>query len=206
MSIEAESFAFGSSIYGGRPTFALTRQIGDEEPELTLYEFAPKELAGARSRRFESSGSHQVVMTVPLDEVVNNGTHLFSTTPSTGPQMGDWKWDNWCGIKIETLRGKQLRAARSLIRSVLGETGQDGEKVLSGKSTTLFLAEGVGVRLALCFLGLKPIQRFDRLDEFATGISRLSLEECYYWHAKARSPTSPNGIKALRVLLTDHVN
>jgi hypothetical protein len=52
---------------------------------------------------------------------------------------------------------------------------------------------------------MKHIQRRDRLRAIADGISQMSLGECYYWHAKARSPTSPNGVKSLRTLLADHI-
>lgn len=204
MSFEAESYAFGSSVYGGRPTFALTRRI-DDTPELTLYEFTPEEIAAARADRFERTGKRHHVTVETFDDVVVDGD-APTAEPATGPSAADWTWDGWCGIKIETLRGKQLKAARQPIRSALADANRNADTVLSGGAATTCLPEGVGVRLALAFLGLKDLRRYDKLDEFATGVTRMSVEECYYWHAKSRSPSSPNGVKSLRVLLTDHVN
>ena len=48
-----ESFALGSSVYGGRPTFALVRGEDGNEVTLTLYELLPTEQADARRRRLE---------------------------------------------------------------------------------------------------------------------------------------------------------
>lgn len=207
MSFEAEAYAFSSSVYGGRPTFALTRRV-DPESELTLYEYAPTEIAEARATRFERVGRHKQVVIRSLEDTLVNGdtpeTACHGESPP-GPTARNWSWDDWCGIKIATLRGKQLNAAGKLIRTALADAGRDSDAVLSGEPVTISLPEGVGIRLSLAFLGMKPLQRYDRLNEFANGLTTLSLEECYYWHAKARSPTSPSGTKALRVLLTGHI-
>lgn len=39
----------------------------------------------------------------------------------------------------------------------------------------------------------------------ADGLAKMSLQECYYWLAKAESPTPPNRVKTLRTLLADHI-
>jgi len=81
----------------------------------------------------------------------------------------------------------------------------DESVVTATGDAEVFLPETVGVRLALGFVGVKPIQRVDRMRALCRGIARMSDEECYYWHAKCRSPSSPSGEKALRMLLTDHI-
>jgi hypothetical protein len=77
--------------------------------------------------------------------------------------------------------------------------------VTSTKGGEVFVPERLGVKLALAFDGVKDLRRIDRVRGFVRGIARMSTEECYYWYAKTRSPNSPNGVKALRTLLTDHI-
>jgi hypothetical protein len=52
---------------------------------------------------------------------------------------------------------------------------------------------------------MKRLQKYEKLTTVADSIARMSLEECYYWHAKCRSPSSQNGVKALRVLLAGDI-
>jgi hypothetical protein len=68
------------------------------------------------------------------------------------------------------------------------------------------LSEGDGVRLTIAFLSMKRLQKYEKLTEVADSISKMSLEECYYWHAKCRSPSNQSGIRALRILLAGHIN
>lgn len=37
------------------------------------------------------------------------------------------------------------------------------------------------------------------------GTGKMGIQNCYYWLAKARPPTPPNGVQALRTLLDDHM-
>jgi hypothetical protein len=214
MSIEAESFGFSSSLFGGRPTFALVRELGDD-PGLSLYELLPRDLADGRENRLERSGRRQSLGRKEMDDVLmgiryDEETDLIVaeddlvTTNSEKP-ITDWKWDKWDAVPVATLRGQRQRAISKLTQSVLEDSGIDSARVLTGEGTAL-VSESAGVRLAIGFMGMKRLQKYDKFVELVNGVERMGLEECYYWHAKCRSPTNSNGVKALRTLLTSHIN
>ena len=210
MSIEAESFAYGSSMYGGRPTFALTRRLGDDAG-LTLYELIPEDLADGRQKRFKRANSNRGLMRVSVVNAVpdvredSNGVLDFSEVggPSTRTP-NDWQWDDWCALKIATLSNSRQQAVHRLVRDVLNDSGIDTDFVTRGQGSVV-VSEGAGIRLTIAFLAMKRLQKYEKLTAVADGISRMSLEECYYWHAKCRSPLSPSGVRALRVLLTGDI-
>lgn len=214
MSIEAESFAFSSSLFGGRPTFALVRKLSDD-PGLTLYELLPGDLANGRESRIQRSNRRQSLLKKDLDDVLvgiqcdeDTGRIIAQdslTSTDSEKNITDWQWGNWNAIPVTTLRGQRQRAISKLVRTVLEDAGIETSHILTGEGTAL-VSEASGVRLAIAFLGLKRIQRYDKLVELVNGIEQMGLEECYYWHAKCRSPSSPNGVTALRTLLTNHIN
>jgi hypothetical protein len=107
-------------------------------------------------------------------------------------------------VKVRRLSGARLRSLIPLLDETLRETGIDSGQVTGTGDATMLIRESTGVRLSLGFIGVKPIKRVDRMRALARGVARMSLEECYYWHAKCRSPNSPSGEKALRTLLTEH--
>ena len=200
--IEGESFAFTSGVYGDRPTFVLTRSFVDDRAEITLYELAPKKIATARQERFDQVHTSKQVTTVKLGEAIVNGE---SPADIDDEDLG-YNWTDWCAIKIATLRGKRFNEVSYLIQSTLREAGIQSETVCVGGPASLTLPEAAGVRLSIAFRAMKQVHRHDRLRAIADGISQMSLGECYYWHAKARSPTSPSGVKALRTLLAEHIS
>ncbi len=190
---QTEAFTLGSSVYGGRPTFALIRDENADQVTLTLYELLPTEQAKARHRRLKRH--HQrASKTIPFSEVVNED---FNKTD-------DWTWDGWVAVKIHQLTGARLRSILELIKEALRDTDSNPAEVIGTGDATVLLREEAGVRLTLGFIGVKPLQRVDRMRALSRGIARMSIEECYYWHAKCRSPNSPSGAKALRTLLTGH--
>ena len=201
--IEGESFAFTSGVYGDRPTFVLTRDRVDDRAEITLYELAPEEIATARQERFDRVHKTTRITTVELAEAIIGGASPADL--AEGEKDLDHDWEEWCAIKIATLRGKRFNEVSYPIQSTLREAGLEPEVVCTGAPASLSLPEAAGVRLSIAFRAMKQVQRRDRLRAIADGISQMSLGECYYWHAKARSPTSPNGVKALRILLADHI-
>ncbi|WP_458186277.1 DUF7680 family protein [Haladaptatus sp. NG-WS-4] len=188
---------FGSSVYGGRPTFALARRDDVDGASLTLYELLPEDQAEARRDRLQRGNPNRGLVTEPFDTVF---------AESADPDVDRWEWDDWTAVKVTRLSGSRLRATLPLLRETLRGADLDESVITTTGDAEVFLPETVGVRLALGFLGVKPIQRVDRMRAFCRGIARMSDEECYYWHAKCRSPSSPNGEKALRTLLTDHIN
>jgi hypothetical protein len=210
MSVESESFAYGSSMHGGRPTFALTRRLGDDAG-LTLYELVPEDLADGRQKRFRKANSNRRLTKMSVTDAVpdvwedSNGVLDFSEVGAPSERTpNDWRWEDWCALKIATLSNSRQQAVHRLIRDILGDSGIDTDFVTRGKGSVV-LSEGAGIRLSIAFLALKRLQKYDKLIAATDGISRMSLEECYYWHAKCRTPSTPNGVKALRTLLTAHL-
>ena len=199
---EGNSFAFTTGAYGNRPTFLLTRERVDDQHEISLYELAPHDIADARKDRFEKAGKSGNVSVCELADAI-----VDDKSPSELPGADDtvYDWDDWCAIRIATLRGSAFNEVSFLIESTFRELSIDPEIVCTGGPASVSLPEAAGVRLSIAFRAMKPMRRRDRLREIAKGIDQMSLGECYYWHAKARSPSSPSGTKALRVLLADHI-
>ena len=210
MSIEAESFAYGSSMYGGRPTFALTRRLGDDAG-LTLYELIPEDLADGRQKRFSKANSNRKLTRTGITDAIpdaqedSTGVLDFSSVGAPSARApNDWQWNDWCALKTTTLSDSRQQAVHRLVRDVLNDSGVDTDFVMRGEGSAV-LSESSGIRLTIAFLAMKRLQKSKKLTTVADSIARMSLEECYYWHAKCRSPSSPNGVKALRVLLADHI-
>ncbi len=190
---QTESFALGGSVYGGRPTFTLVRDEDGNDVTLTLYELLPTEQADARRRRLERR-RQQSSKTVPFDEVIDADVD----------GVDEWTWDDWVAVKVRRLSGARLRSLLQLLDETLRATEIDSSEITSTGNATILLREEAGVRLSLGFIGVKPLRRVDRMRMLARGISRMSLEECYYWFAKCQSPNTPNGAKALRTLLMEN--
>ena len=188
-----ESFSLGSSVYGGRPTFALVRDEDGNDVTLTLYELLPTEQADARRRRLERR-RQQASKTIPFEKVIDKDVD----------GVEDWTWDNWVAVKIRRLSGGRLRTILQLLTETLRKTDVNPSSVTGSGNACVLIKEEQGIRLSLGFLGIKPLRRVDRMRALARGVSRMSIEECYYWYAKCRSPNTPGGKKALRTLLTDH--
>lgn len=212
MSIEAESTGFSSGLFGGRPTFAVVRELGDD-PRVTLYELLPSDLADGRERRIQQSGQRQSLRKEELAEVLVGvqqceGGVLHTTDEDVDVYLehtlSEWGWDNWYAVPVTKLRGQQQRSVSKILSVTLEDASISPSQLLTGEGTVL-LSEASGVRLAIAFIGVKRLQRYDRMVELVNGIERMGLEECYYWHAKCRSPNSPNGVVALRKLLTGHI-
>lgn len=210
VELESESFAYGSSTYGGRPTFALTRRLGNDAG-LTLYELVPEDLADGRQKRFRKSNSNRRLTRVPIPDALPNvwedqsGELDFSDVGAPSARKpNDWQWKDWCALKIATLSDSRQQAVHRLVHDVLGDSGIDEDFVTRGEGSVV-LSEGCGIRLTIAFLSMNRLQKYEKLTTVADSIVRMSLEECYYWHAKCRSPSNPNGVKALRVLLSSHI-
>ena len=189
---------YGTSMFGGRPTFTLVRRETDSGGEWTLHELLPHEQAEARRDRLERDGRSLSI--TPVEDLLRDvsGDDLPS-------KFEGWTWDEWVGAKVARLDPTRVRALRDVVREAIEDTPAETEEVLRGGNGFVFLPESAGVGLAVAFRGVKPIQRIDRMRSLARGVARMSDEECYYWYAKCRSPSSPNGEKALRVLLTNHI-
>lgn len=200
---DPEPFAFASGRYGDRPVFLLTRQWADDEVGLSLYELSPEDIAQAHRERFIGRTSSASLTIHDLSDVVVGGDSPAKIRESSTVH----DWTGWKAIKIIFLKNARSRTAiNCLVRPILDRDEYDSRRVCTGSEGSLPLPESIGVRLSIAFRALKPIRRQDRLRAVAKGISEMSLGECYYWHAKMRSPTTPNGAKALRTLLSSHIN
>lgn len=188
-------FEKGTSLHGGRPNFALRRYQDGRQPIIVLYELLPAEQAHARRERHERRG--RSIRIKKFNEV-------FDDPPTVHARGAEW--DDWAAMKIARLSGSRLQSVLPVIHEVLGENDIEHSPVSSTAGGEVFVPEHVGVKLALAFVGVKDLRRVDRMRGLSRGVARMSTEECYYWHAKTRSPNSPNGVKALRTLLTDHIN
>jgi len=188
--------SFGSSVYGGRPTFALARREAPDGAIVTLYELLPTEQAATRRDRLQRALSTRRLVIDDFETVFDE---------SSAPAVDRWAWSDWATLKIARLERSQLRSTLPLVRETLGRADLDVEAITSTGTVTVFQPSQAGIRLTLGFRGVKPIRRLDRMRALARGIASMSDEECYYWYAKCRSPSSPNGEKALRTLLTNHI-
>lgn len=202
--VEGKSFAFTTGAYGNRPTFLLTRERVDDRHQITLYELSPEDIATARQARFNRSQKSVHIPISSLSDAIVGGDTPADLSRDDGSIRHDW--DEWCAIKIATLRGAAFNEVSYLIEFTLKEAGKNAEVVCTGDPASLDLPEGAGVRLSIAFRALKPLTRRDRMRAIVDGIRQMSLGECYYWHAKARSPSSPSGVRALRVLLAGHID
>jgi len=182
------------STYGGRPAFGARRTHREQTAQAVLYELLPRAQAEERRRRCERNGRRVVLR--ERNEVL--GEELFET--------GHWTWDDWVALKVGRLEGPRFQAILSVVRQTLEGVDVDPAPLATTQGGELLLPEDAGIRLALAFVGVKPLQRYDRMRAMARGLDRMSMEECYYWHALCRSPSTPNGAKALRILLTSHID
>jgi hypothetical protein len=161
---------------------------------LTLYELLPTGQADARCRRLERR-RQQASKTVPFDEVIDGDVD----------GVDDWTWDDWVAMKVNQLSGARLRSILSLVERTLKKRDMDPSIITRTGEETILLHEEVGIRLALGFIGIKPLKRVDRMRALSRGVTQMSLEECYYWNAKCRTPNNQSGAKALRALFTSHL-
>lgn len=182
------------SSYGGRPVFGARRTHRHQTARAVLYELLPRPQAEERRRRCERNGRRIVLR--ERNEAL--GEELFETS--------QWTWDGWVALKVGRLEGPRFQAILSVVRHALEGVAIDPSPLATTQGGDLLLPEDAGIRLALAFVGVKPLQRFDRMRAMARGLERMSIEECYYWHALCRSPSTPNGAKALRTLLTSHID
>jgi hypothetical protein len=199
---EPEPFAFASGRYGDRPVFVLTRRWAGDDVGLTLYELSPADVARAHRERFADKNSSASLTLYDLSQAI-----VGEDSPAEiGDETSTHDWTGWKAIKITELKGIRCRTIiNCLVRPTLDSEGYDSDIVCTGGDGSVALSESDGVRLSIAFRAMKPIRRQDRVRAVAEGIGDMSLGECYYWHAKMRSPTTPNGAKALRTLLSSHI-
>lgn len=184
--ITRKAAGLGASLHGGRETFAL-RSHGES---LTLYELLPEEQAKAHKRRWEENRRvSKTVKVVDIDFI----------------EKSEWDWNGWKAVKIAKIDEVRIEAIRSLLKECFDRASLDYVDLLKPEARSVLLPESVGVRIALAFIAIKPIRRVDKQRACARQLREMSIEECYYWHSLCRSPSTPNGARALRTLLNGHL-
>ncbi len=100
------------------------------------------------------------------------------------------------------LRGDQLRAVAERVLSALRANGYKPTALARTPKEPFYLDETTGLRLALTFLAVKPLTRFDRIERIEAGVRHMSDEEAYYWFSKCTGGSQAIWAqKALRTLL-----
>lgn len=110
---ESETFtpsSFGSSVYGGRPTFAIVRHDDADGASLTLYELLPHAQAEARQARLRRENPNRGLVTEPFGAVFGE---------SAAPEVDRWDWEEWTAVKITRLSESRLRSILPLVRETL---------------------------------------------------------------------------------------
>jgi hypothetical protein len=103
---------------------------------------------------------------------------------------------------IVTINGDNLRAVADHVIEALRKANYKATDLSVTRRNPFYLPEGVGVRLGLVFLTVKPLSKFRRVEQISHGIRQMPSEEAYYWYSKCTAAdTAERAQKALRVLL-----
>lgn len=175
----------GSSIHGGRETFVL-RKRGDS---FTLYELLPEDQATAHKQRWAQNRRVSKSVKLVDPDFIDDS---------------EWEWEDWTAVKIASLEQERFEAIRSLLKECFDRADLDYVDLMKPTARSVLVPESIGVRIALVYIAIKPIRRVDKQRACVRQLREMSTEECYYWHSLCRSPSTPNGGKSLRTLLTGH--
>lgn len=105
--------------------------------------------------------------------------------------------------RLETLSGWRVHAVRNIVLQEIKKNGYDPSTLKATRRDPYKLNEVSGVRLALIFLAVKPLQKLQRVEEIIDGVTRMSNEEAFYWYAKCRNGLKNRALRALRILLSE---
>lgn len=105
---------------------------------------------------------------------------------------------------VAALAGDSLRAVAGQVMEGLREAGYRSTDLSARRRAPFALPEGVGVRLGLLFLAVRPLSKLERVESIAHAIRRMPPEELYYWYSKCTvGENAERAQKALRVLLAE---
>lgn len=142
----------------------------------------------------EADGGYRVVLYQWIQGQENGNGSEASTGEEAGPTP---LWH------IE-LSDDTLRAVTEPLVRALQTNGYRATDLSRRLRAPFFLDEPSGLRLALVFLAVKPVTRYDRIEAIVDGIRAMSDEEAYYWFSKCSAgPSATRAQKALRVLLAN---
>jgi len=105
---------------------------------------------------------------------------------------------------IASVKADDITRYLPTINAALRDSGHKPTVLAATRRKPIPLAEAAGVRLALGIHAAAPLPRSNRAHAVLNGISAMSDEETYYWHAKSSQPESgARALRALRILLAD---
>ena len=119
------------------------------------------------------------------------------------------------GIAVQRTAGDQVEVVASVkadelsrylptVNTALKDSGHKPTVLGATRRKPIPLAEASGVRLTLGIHAAAPLRRSNRAHAVLNGISAMSDEETYYWHAKTSHPEAgTRALRALRILLAD---
>jgi len=104
--------------------------------------------------------------------------------------------------KVVELGGQTLQSIADHVLEALRENGFKPTDLGSDRRDPFNLSEESGVRLGLLFLAVKPLTKYERIEDISKGLRTMTIEELYYWFSKSTTqPAAERAQKALRVLL-----
>ncbi len=107
---------------------------------------------------------------------------------------------------VAAVKSGELTRYLPAVNAALKESGHKPTVLAATRRKPIPLGEAAGVRLSLGIHAAAPLRRSNRAHAVLNGISVMSDEETYYWHAKTSQPEAgPRALRALRILLSnDH--
>jgi len=104
--------------------------------------------------------------------------------------------------KIVELGGQILQSVADHVLEAIRENGYKPTDLGTNRKKPFTLNEESGVRLGLLFLAIKPLTKYERIEDVSQGLRTMTVEELYYWFSKCTTqPAAERAQKALRVLL-----
>lgn len=105
---------------------------------------------------------------------------------------------------VATVKPGELTRYLPTVNAALKDSGHKPTVLAVTRRKPIPLAEAASVRLSLGIHAAAPLRRSNRAHAVLNGISVMSDEETYYWHAKTSQPEAgTRALRALRILLSD---
>ncbi|OJW08008.1 MAG: hypothetical protein BGO49_20680 [Planctomycetales bacterium 71-10] len=105
---------------------------------------------------------------------------------------------------VVKVHGQPLKAVLDQVLAAIKKAGYRATDLSRSRKEPFTLAEGLGVRLGLLLLAVKPLRKASRMADVSDQIQGMSEEEAYYWFSKATHPRAARrSQKALRILIAE---
>lgn len=104
---------------------------------------------------------------------------------------------------VLTATPAQVSRVVDAVTAAVKASGHTPGRLATQRGTPIPLDEPAGVRLALTLFATQPVTKHDRIRALVAGVNGMSVEETYYWYAKAVGPEASRARRALRILLAD---